>query len=99
MPHGKLSPPRFSIRNQQRSQIYADDQQYEEDCACEKNQRVALISDDILVQRPDDGEMSLRVMIGMLLRPAPAQGLQLRVSLHGADAVAQPGDGVQPMTL
>src|SRR5262245_66556882 len=64
MPHGKLSPPRFSIRNQQRSQIHADNQQHEEDGAGEKNQRVALIADDILMQRPDDGEMSLRVMIG-----------------------------------
>jgi hypothetical protein len=45
MPHGKLSPPRFSIRNQQRRQINADDQQHEEDGAGEKNQGVALIAD------------------------------------------------------
>jgi hypothetical protein len=37
MPHGKLSPPRFSIRNQQRSEIDADNQQHEEDGANEKN--------------------------------------------------------------
>ena len=64
MPHGKLSPPRFSIRNQQRSQINADNQRREEHGAGEKNQCVALIADDILVQRPDDGKMSLPVMIG-----------------------------------
>src|SRR5262245_22256099 len=98
MPHGKLSPPRFSIRNQQRSQINADNQQHEEHGAGEKNQGVALIADDILVQRSDDSKMSLRVMIGILLRPVPAQRLQLRISLLSADAIAQPRDGDYPMT-
>src|SRR5262245_34865506 len=99
MPHGKLSPPRFSIRNQQRSQINADNQQHEENGAGEKDQRLALIADDVLVQRANDGKMSLRVMIGILLRPVRSQRLQLRISLLSADAIAQPSDGEQRMTL
>jgi hypothetical protein len=99
MPHRKFPPPRFPIRNQQRREIDADNQQHEENGAAEQEQRVALVADEIIVQRPEEGEMAFRVVIGIRLRPVRTQSLHLRIGLLRARALAQPGDrGGQEMS-
>ena len=98
MAHRELAPPAFALRHEQRRQVDADDQQHEQDGAAENQQRVALVADDVLVQRSGDGEVSLRVVIGIVLRPVRAQRLKLRVGLFRRNAIAQPGDHEQRMT-
>ncbi len=97
MPHRKLAASRLRVRDEQRRQIDADNQQHEQDGPGDQDQRVALRADDILVQRSHHGEMALRVVIGKPLRPVRAERLQLRVGLREGDAVAKSCDGNERM--
>ncbi len=61
--HGELAPPGFPIRHQQRRDIDADDQQDERCRPAEQNPRVAVIADDVVLQRAADGEVPSGVML------------------------------------
>src|SRR5262249_25670073 len=73
MSHGKLPSPGLPIRNQQRRDVDADDQQDEHHRTTEENPRVAVVADDVFLQRATDGEVAFGVMSGIARRPILAQ--------------------------
>ena len=60
--HGELPPPGFPVRNQQPRDVDADDQQDERHRATEQHPRVAVIANDVFLQRAADGEVPVGVM-------------------------------------
>ena len=56
-----------AARHEQRGKIDAHDQLHEDDGDAKQHQGLALITDQVFVQRPEDREMPLRIVVGVRL--------------------------------